>query len=87
MRQRFIMFAACPARERQDLKKSPTPLGPPYEPRHGPTVGSYGVAVYHKRGAPVKAQVAGHDGERQRFIMFAAWPATACQDLNPKVWG
>ena len=24
-------------------KKSPDPLGPPQEPRHGPTVGFYGV--------------------------------------------
>ena len=33
-------------------KKTPTPLGPPNEPRHGPTVGSYGVAVSHKNVAP-----------------------------------
>jgi hypothetical protein len=34
-------------------KKTPRPLGPPQEPRHGPTEGSYGVAVSHKRGTPV----------------------------------
>ena len=26
------------------------PQGPPEEPRHGPTVGSYGVAFFYKRG-------------------------------------
>ena len=26
-------------------KKLPPPLGPPYQSRHGPTVGSYGVVV------------------------------------------
>ena len=34
-------------------KKLPTPLGLPQGPRHGPTVGSYGVAVSYKRGTPV----------------------------------
>ena len=33
-------------------KKTPTPLGPPQDPRHGPTVESYGVAVSYKRGTP-----------------------------------
>ena len=28
----------------------PPPLGPPWEPRHGPTVGSYGVAVSYEQG-------------------------------------
>jgi len=35
-----------------DKKPSP-PLAPPQEPRHGPTAGSYGVAVSYKRGTPV----------------------------------
>ena len=26
-------------------KQTPAPRGPPWEPRHGPTAGSYGVAV------------------------------------------
>jgi len=34
-------------------KKPPPPPGPPYEPRHGPTVGSYWVACSHERGTPV----------------------------------
>jgi len=34
-------------------KIPPPPPGPPYEPRHGPTVGSYGVAVSYERGTPV----------------------------------
>ena len=34
-------------------KKQPPPLGPPQEPRHGPTVGSYGGAGSYERGAPV----------------------------------
>ena len=34
--------------------KKPLPrLGPPNEPRHVPTVGSYGMAISHKRGTPV----------------------------------
>ena len=32
---------------------APPPLGQPSEPRHGSTVGSYGVAVSYKRGTPV----------------------------------
>jgi len=35
-------------------KKTPTRLGPPQEPRHGPTVGSYAVAVSYERGTPVQ---------------------------------
>ena len=34
-------------------KKSPNPIGPPYGRGHGPTVGSYGVAVSYKRRTPV----------------------------------
>ena len=34
-------------------KKPRPPSGPPWEPRHGPTVGSYGVAFFSKRGTPV----------------------------------
>ena len=33
-------------------KKPPTPLTPPEEPRHGPAVGSCGVAVSFGRGTP-----------------------------------
>ena len=33
-------------------KKPPCPLRPPWEPRHGPTVGSSGVAVSHARDTP-----------------------------------
>ena len=38
-------------------KKPPSPLGPPYEPKHGPTVGSYGVAVSYERGTPVRQEI------------------------------
>ena len=34
-------------------KKPPPHLGPPKEPRHGPTVGSYGETVSYERGTPV----------------------------------
>ena len=34
-------------------KKTPTRLEPPSGPGHGPTVGSYGLAVSHKRSTPV----------------------------------
>jgi hypothetical protein len=30
-------------------------LGPPWGPRHGPTAGSYGVAVSYKRGTRVRS--------------------------------
>jgi len=35
-------------------KKTPTPLGPPYDPRHRPTVGSSGGAFSYERGTPVR---------------------------------
>ena len=34
-------------------KKTPTPLGPPLDPRHRPTVGSLGGAVSYDRGTPL----------------------------------
>ena len=34
-------------------KKTPIPLGPPQDPRLGPTVGSYCLAVSYKRGTPL----------------------------------
>ena len=36
-------------------KTPPTPLAPPQDPMHRPTVGSYGVAVSYKRGTPYGA--------------------------------
>ena len=33
--------------------KTPTSLGPPWGPRHRPTIGSEGGAVSYERGAPV----------------------------------
>ena len=38
-------------------KKPPPPLGPPWETRHGPTVGSNGVAFSYQRGTPVQVLV------------------------------
>ena len=35
------------------IRNRPPPQGPPEEPRHGPTVGSYGAAVSYKQGTPV----------------------------------
>jgi len=35
-------------------KKTPTPLGPPQDPRHRPTVGSQGGALSYERGARIK---------------------------------
>jgi len=34
-------------------KKHPSSLGPPYGPRHSPTVGSWEGDVSYERGAPV----------------------------------
>ena len=39
--------------------KTPTPLGPPKDPRHRPTVGSSGGAVSYRRGNPVGFRVCG----------------------------
>ena len=36
--------------------KTPPPLGPPKEPRHGPNVRSYGVEFFYERGTPVHPQ-------------------------------
>jgi hypothetical protein len=36
-------------------KKTPIPLGLPQNPRHRPTVGSWGEVVFYERGAPVVA--------------------------------
>ena len=35
-------------------KKPPPPQGPPWEPMHGPAVGSYGEGGSYKRGTPVR---------------------------------
>ena len=35
-------------------KNPPPSPGPPYESRHGPTVGSYGVAVSYEQGTPAQ---------------------------------
>ena len=37
------------------IKKTPTPLGPPYSPRHEPAVGSWGGRVSCERGTPVRS--------------------------------
>ena len=39
------------------MRNSPPPLGPPYGPRHRPTVGSWGGAVSYERGTPHPPQV------------------------------
>ena len=36
-------------------KKTPTPLGPPWDPRHGATIGFYEKAFSYERGTPVHA--------------------------------
>ena len=41
------------AQEYPTYKEPPPSLGLPWEPRHGPTVGSYGFALSYKRGTPV----------------------------------
>ena len=35
-------------------KKTPKPLGPPCDPRHGPTVLSWEGALSYERGTPVR---------------------------------
>ena len=44
-------------------KKPPPPRGPLQAPRHGPTVGSYGVGVSYGRGTPVA------DHDRHRYLL------------------
>ena len=46
----------------------PPPLGPPQEPRHGPTVGSYGVAVSYKRGSDSDHEQGA--SQRRAFCLF-----------------
>ena len=41
-------------------KKTPTPPGPPKDPRHRPTVGSEGGAFPYERGTPVNPQPSPH---------------------------
>ena len=48
-------------------KKLPPPLGPQYDPRHVPTVGSYGVAVSCERGTHVTGG-----------FLHARYPCTRC---------
>ena len=38
-------------------KEQPSPLGPPYDPGYGPTVGSYEGGVSHKRGTSVTPKI------------------------------
>ena len=40
------------------ISNCPPPVGPPQEPRHGPTVGSYGLAISDVRGTPVLLETA-----------------------------
>ena len=37
-------------------RKTPTPLGPPWDPRHRPTVGSWAEEVSYERGTPAGAR-------------------------------
>ena len=74
-------------------KKTPPPLGPPYNPRHGYTVGSYGVAVSYERGTPVGldrrgaiAQVArGSDSIPIQVLGSCVWPASGAYRGYSKV--
>jgi len=50
----FVRPCLLSCRGTSPMRNRPPPLGPPYEPRYGPTVGSYGVAVSYKRGTPVR---------------------------------
>ena len=43
-----------PAYRGTSLIRNRPPQGLPYEPMHGPTVGSYGVAVPYERGTPLR---------------------------------
>jgi hypothetical protein len=52
-------------------KKTPTPLGPPYDPRHWPTVGSQGAVSSCERGAPVHG-LHGTAVERTRHMRATA---------------
>ena len=49
------------------IRNRPTPLGPPQEPRHGPTVGSYGMAASYKRGTPVGECIQQFQGSRENL--------------------
>ena len=52
-RPRYRVSGRWPVQGYLAHKKHPTSLGPPYDPRHSPTVGSYEGAVSYERGTPV----------------------------------
>ena len=62
------------------MRNSPPPLGPPYGPRHRPTVGSWGGAVSYERGAPVNPNT-GYPADAG-----GALPAAACGREPDGVW-
>jgi hypothetical protein len=53
VRQRSLALASNGLQGYLALKKTPTTLGPPEGPRHGPTIGSWGGVVSYARGTLV----------------------------------
>ena len=56
-------------------KKTPPSLGPPQDPRHRPTVGSYGGAFSYERGTPV--------APTEPFDKWSTCPTAACVGGRP----
>ena len=51
---RPLWKGSCPLQRYLAHKKEPPSLGPPYDPRYSPTVGSWEGGVSYGRGAPVQ---------------------------------
>ena len=62
------------------IRNRPPPLEPPMEPRHGPIVGSYGVAVSYKRGTPVLTYSRVFPLEQELAIGDGRDPAACCTE-------
>ena len=57
-------------------KQTPIPLGPPYTPRHRPTVGSWEGAFSHERGNPVPKDSAD-------LVLAGAWFRCSTSPIKP----
>ena len=66
------------------IKNCPPPLEPQQEPRHGPTAGSYGVAVSYKRGTPVINRLSQREEVAERGENVSS---ISCGAMQGHPWG
>jgi hypothetical protein len=77
---RFLMSEVTPVQGYLAHEKTPTPLGPPEDPRHRPTVGSLPGAVSHERGTPV-VLFPGRCGSPRKAALFTERGTPAVNSL------